>query len=45
MTEINFNGLVGPSHNYAGFSFSKLASEKMRAACHIPVQQRFKALC
>ncbi len=28
VTEINFDGIVGPSHNYAGLSFGNLASTK-----------------
>ena len=28
ITEINFDGIVGPSHNYAGLSFGNLASTK-----------------
>ena len=28
--EVNFDGLVGPTHNYAGLSFGNLASEKHR---------------
>ena len=28
ITEINFDGIVGPSHNYAGLSFGNLASAK-----------------
>ena len=28
LTEINFDGIVGPSHNYAGLSFGNLASTK-----------------
>jgi len=31
VTEINFDGLVGPSHNYSGLSFGNVASEKNRA--------------
>ena len=27
-TEINFDGLIGPSHNYAGLSLGNLASAK-----------------
>jgi len=26
LTEINFDGIVGPSHNYAGLSFGNVAS-------------------
>src|SRR3569623_1827134 len=29
LTEINFDGIVGPSHNYAGLSFGKLASTRI----------------
>src|SRR3954451_17685437 len=28
LTEINFDGIVGPSHNYAGLSLGTLASAK-----------------
>ena len=28
LVEINFDGLVGPSHNYAGLSFGNLAAMK-----------------
>ena len=28
LREINFDGIVGPSHNYAGLSFGNLASTK-----------------
>ena len=28
LQEINFDGIVGPSHNYAGLSFGNLASTK-----------------
>jgi succinylarginine dihydrolase len=28
LTEINFDGIVGPSHNYAGLSFGNLASTR-----------------
>ncbi len=28
LTEINFDGLIGPSHNYAGLSFGNLASTR-----------------
>ena len=28
LTEINFDGLVGPSHNYAGLSIGNLASTR-----------------
>ena len=28
LTEINFDGIVGPSHNYAGLSLGNLASTR-----------------
>ena len=28
ITEINFDGIVGPSHNYAGLSLGNLASAR-----------------
>src|SRR3954468_17965775 len=28
LCEINFDGLIGPSHNYAGLSFGNLASTR-----------------
>ena len=28
LREINFDGIVGPSHNYAGLSFGNLASTR-----------------
>ena len=28
LREINFDGIIGPSHNYAGLSFGNLASTK-----------------
>ena len=30
--EVNFDGLVGPTHNYAGLSFGNQASMRNRAA-------------
>jgi len=26
--EVNFDGIVGPTHNYAGLSFGNIASQK-----------------
>jgi len=34
--EINFDGLVGPTHNYAGLSYGNLASTRHRAAVSNP---------
>jgi succinylarginine dihydrolase len=35
-TEINFDGIVGPSHNYAGLSFGNLASTTNAGAIAFP---------
>ncbi len=34
--EINFDGLIGPTHNYAGLSFGNLASLKNKGAASSP---------
>jgi succinylarginine dihydrolase len=34
--EVNFEGLIGPTHNYAGLSFGNLASEKYRGSASSP---------
>ncbi|MEZ5921571.1 MAG: N-succinylarginine dihydrolase [Parvularculaceae bacterium] len=34
--EINFDGLIGPTHNYAGLSFGNLASAKNKGAVSSP---------
>jgi succinylarginine dihydrolase len=34
--EINFDGLIGPTHNYAGLSFGNLASAKNKGAASSP---------
>jgi succinylarginine dihydrolase len=34
--EINFDGLIGPTHNYAGLSFGNLASQKNKGAASSP---------
>ncbi|WP_370278054.1 N-succinylarginine dihydrolase [Pontibacterium sp.] len=36
--EANFDGLVGPTHNYAGLSFGNVASEKHQAEVSNPKQ-------
>ena len=38
LTEINFDGIVGPSHNYAGLSFGNVAS--MRHAGQVSEPRR-----
>ncbi len=34
--EVNFDGLIGPTHNYAGLSFGNLASAKNKGAASNP---------
>ncbi|MBT8471100.1 MAG: N-succinylarginine dihydrolase, partial [Marinicaulis sp.] len=34
--EYNFDGLIGPTHNYAGLSFGNLASAKNAGATSSP---------
>src|SRR5206468_5548099 len=36
LTEINFDGIVGPSHNYAGLSLGNLASTRNAGAVSQP---------
>lgn len=36
LTEINFDGIVGPSHNYAGLSFGNLAATKSAGSPSYP---------
>jgi len=36
VTEINFDGLIGPSHNYAGLSLGNLASARNAGAASQP---------
>ncbi|MCJ2187219.1 N-succinylarginine dihydrolase [Novosphingobium beihaiensis] len=36
MREINFDGLIGPSHNYAGLSFGNIASARNAGAASAP---------
>ena len=36
MVEINFDGIVGPSHNFAGLSFGNIASARNRGALSYP---------
>lgn len=42
--EINFDGLVGPTHNYAGLSFGNLASAKHRNLTSYPRQAALQGL-
>ena len=36
MPELNLDGLVGPSHNYAGLSLGNLAAERNAGAVSAP---------
>lgn len=42
--EVNFDGLIGPSHNYAGLSFGNLASEKNKAKASNPKEAALQGL-
>jgi succinylarginine dihydrolase len=42
--EINFDGLVGPTHNYAGLSYGNVASMKNKAAVSSPKQAALQGL-
>ncbi|MCK5040733.1 MAG: N-succinylarginine dihydrolase [Sphingomonadales bacterium] len=42
--EINFDGLIGPSHNYAGLSFGNLASAKNKAKASNPKEAALQGL-
>ncbi len=43
-TEINFDGLIGPTHNYAGLSYGNLASERHRATVSNPREAALQGL-
>ena len=42
--EVNFDGLIGPSHNYAGLSFGNLASAKNKALASNPKEAALQGL-
>jgi len=42
--EVNFDGIVGPTHNYAGLSFGNLASQKHRLNVSSPKQAALQGL-
>lgn len=42
--EVNFDGLVGPTHNYAGLSEGNLASQKHRDAVAFPQQAALEGI-
>jgi succinylarginine dihydrolase len=43
-SELNFDGLVGPTHNYAGLSYGNLASLKHKAAVSRPREAALQGL-
>ena len=42
--EVNFDGLIGPTHNYAGLSYGNLASQQHRATASNPRQAALQGL-
>lgn len=42
--EVNFDGLIGPTHNYAGLSFGNLASDRNRGAVSSPKSAALQGL-
>jgi len=42
--EVNFDGLVGPTHNYAGLSFGNVASQKFASQASNPKQAALQGL-
>jgi succinylarginine dihydrolase len=45
LREVNFDGLVGPSHNYAGLSFGNVASARNAGAESSPRQAALQVVC
>ena len=42
--EINFDGLIGPTHNYAGLSYGNMASAKHKLKASSPRQAALQGL-
>jgi len=42
--EVNFDGLVGPTHNYAGLSYGNVGSERNRASASNPRKAALQGL-
>src|ERR1700736_5391172 len=42
--EVNFDGIVGPTHNYAGLSFGNIASQKHRHSISNPREAALQGL-
>ena len=43
IVEINFDGIIGPSHNYAGLSLGNLASARNAGECRARARRRCRA--
>ncbi|MEX1012154.1 MAG: N-succinylarginine dihydrolase [Waddliaceae bacterium] len=43
-TEVNFDALVGPTHNFAGLALGNLASQSHKGACAYPKQAALQSL-
>lgn len=41
--EVNFDGLVGPTHNYGGLSYGNVASQSNSQQCSNPREARCRA--
>ncbi len=41
--EVNFDGLVGPTHNYGGLSYGNVAPRATASRAPIPGKRRCKA--
>lgn len=42
--EVNFDGLIGPTHNYAGLSYGNVASQKHKASASNPREAALQGL-
>src|SRR2546423_9039522 len=42
--EVNFDGLVGPTHNYSGLSYGNIASTSHKAALSNPLEAVLQGL-
>ena len=42
--EVNFDGIVGPTHNYAGLSYGNVASMKSKSSASSPRQAALEGL-
>ena len=42
--EVNFDGLVGPTHNYAGLSYGNIASMRSKSSISSPKRAALEGL-